>query len=73
MATTVSFLFPISFLVISTLAAINPLSDIVKKCFVNHQLNQINYILIQKEDDSLYNMVEIFKENQQQFAGSSDW
>ena len=73
MTTIVQFVLSISFLVGSTFAAMNPLSEIVKKCLVNHQLAQINYIIREKEDDSLYNMVEIFGGNRQQFVGSSNW
>jgi hypothetical protein len=73
MIPTVFFVISISFLVISTLAAMTPLSDIMKKCFANRQLNQINYILTQTDDDTFYNMVETFKGNQHQFVGTSKW
>jgi len=73
MKPTIFLVFSISFLVISTLAAMTPLSDIMKKCFANRQLNQINYILTPTDDDTFYDMVEIFRGNQRQFVGTSKW
>ncbi len=63
----------ILFMVISTLTAMNPLSDIVKKCFGHHKLVQFNYILGQIDDDSLLNMANTFRENQEEFFGSLEW
>jgi hypothetical protein len=63
----------ILFMVISTLTAMNPLSDIIKKCFGHHKLVQFNYMLGQIDDDSLFNMVDIFRENQEEFVGSLEW
>jgi len=58
----------------STMAGAYPLSDIVKKCFAhNHQFIQTNYFYAQRDDNTMYNMAEIFRENQEQFLGTFDW
>ena len=74
MTKNVLLIFSYLLLAVSVMATMNPLSDIVRQCFAyNHQFIQINYIHTQRDDDSMYNMVEIVKGNQQQFLGSSDW
>jgi hypothetical protein len=63
----------ILFMVISTLTAMNPLSEIVKKCIGHHKLVQFNYILGQTDDDSLFNMANTLSKNQEEFFGSLEW
>ncbi len=73
MAKLTLLLILILFMVISTSTAMNPLSDIVKKCFGHHKLLQFNYMLGQIDDDSLLNMADIFRENQEECVGSLEW
>ncbi len=63
-----------SLLAVSSVIAMNSLSDIVKQCFAhNHQVIQTNYIYTQRDDDFMHTMAEILTENQEQFIGSSNW